>query len=70
MMGTRRKDKTETRERKPRMAVHVRGTMSFLEGNNFNSNRKGSQPLQETFALRGFTKALTLREIMDRAIMR
>ena len=34
--------------------------MSFLEGNNINSNRKGSQPLQETFALRGFMKAINV----------
>ena len=42
------------------MALHIGGTMSFLEGNNINSNRKGSQPLQETFALRGFTKAINV----------
>ena len=35
--------------------------MSFLQGNNIDSNRKGSQPLQETLAPEGFTKAIDIK---------
>ena len=54
----RGKSKTKTRRRKPGMALDIRRTMSFLQGNNIDRNRKGLQPLQETFALRGITKAI------------
>ena len=61
MTGTRRKDKAKPGRRKPGVALYIRGAMSFLQGNNIDSNRKGSQPLQETLAPKGFTKAIDIK---------
>lgn len=59
--GTGRKDRTKTRRREPGMALHIRDTMGFLQRDNIDRNRKGTQPLQETFTFKGFAKAIDIK---------
>jgi len=59
--SARGKNKTKPRGREPRTTFSIRDTMRFLQGNNINRDWKRSQPPQETFTLRKFTKAINIK---------